>query len=108
MYDLFRIPGKKFMDVYVKRRVELGYNLQVIRSRPKEVAETWPTSAEEHRELRYAPEPMVFEMTTYIYDNKVGIISTAKENFGMIIESREYSQTMGYLFEALWQVSRPV
>lgn len=106
MYDLFKIPGKRYMDDYVKRRVQLGYNLQVIRSRPKEVAETWPTSHEEFRELRYAPEPMVFDMTMYLYDNKVGLISTVKENFGMIIESQEYSRTMGYLFQALWQVSR--
>jgi hypothetical protein len=50
---------------------------------------------------------MVFEITTYIYDDKVGLISTEKENFGMIIESKEFSQNMRHLFEALWQVSAP-
>jgi sugar-specific transcriptional regulator TrmB len=107
MQDLYKIPGKEFMTDYVRRRIEKGYTLRVIRSKPKEVGETWPTSQEEARELRYAPDIMIFEMTTYIYGNKVGLISTAKENFGMIIESQEYSQTMGYLFEALWQVSKP-
>jgi sugar-specific transcriptional regulator TrmB len=107
MHDLFKMPGKQFMDDYVARRVKLGYFLQVIRSKIKDVPETWPTNPGELRQLRYAPAPMVFEMTTYIYDNKVGLISTARENFGMIIESPEYSQTMGYLFEALWQVSGP-
>lgn len=107
MHDLFKIPGKKFMDDYVKRRVARGYSLRVIRSRPKEVTETWPTNPAELRQLRYAPETMVFAMTMYIYDNKVGLISSAKENFGMIIESEEYSQNMGYLFEALWQISIP-
>lgn len=107
MHDLFKMPGKQFMDNYVARRVKLGYLLRVIRSKIKDVPETWPTNPAELRQLRYAPAPMVFEMTTYIYDNKVGLISTAKENFGMIIESQEYSQTMRYLFEALWQVSSP-
>jgi len=107
MDDLFKIPGREFMDDYVKRRVNLGFSLRVIRSKPKEIAETWPTSNAEKRELRYAPVSMVFEMTTYIYGNKVGIISTAKENFGMIIESEEFARTMDFLFEALWQISRP-
>lgn len=107
MYDLFKIPGKSFMDSYVKRRVGEGFSLRVIRSQPKEVMETWPTSTEENRQLRYAPPHMIFEMTTYIYANKVSLISTAKENFGMIIESEEFARTMGYMFEALWQVSQP-
>lgn len=107
MYDLFKTPGKTFMDGYVKRRVDGGFALRVIRSRPKEVMETWPSSNEENRQLRYAPEPMIFDMTIYLYANKVGLISTTKENFGMIIESEEFARTMGYLFEALWQVSKP-
>jgi sugar-specific transcriptional regulator TrmB len=107
MEDLFKDPGKNYMDDYVRRRVKLGHTLRVIRSKPKEVASIWPTSAEEGRELRNPPENMVFEMTTYIYDDKVGLISTEKENFGMIIESKEFSQNMRHLFEALWQISTP-
>lgn len=95
------------MDDYVKRRVEKGYILNVIRSKPKEVAPDWPSGPAENRDLRYPPENMVFDMTTYIYDNKVGLISTEKENFGLIIESEEFSKTMKYLFEALWQISIP-
>ena len=107
MYDLFEIPGQSYMQQYVKERIAKGYLLRVIRSKPKEVSETWPTSATERRELRYAPNDMVFENTTYIYDDKVTLISTSKENFGMIIESREYAQTMRNLFEALWITSEP-
>jgi sugar-specific transcriptional regulator TrmB len=107
MEDLFKDPGKEYMDDYVRRRVKMGYKLRVIRSKPKEVAPAWPSSEEENRELRNPPEKMVFEMTTYIYDDKVGLISTEKENFGMIIESKEFSRNMKHLFEALWQVSVP-
>lgn len=105
MEDLYKIPGKKFMDDYVKRRVEAGFSLRVIRSRSKEIASDWPGGHAENRELRYPPVNMVFDMTTYLYDNKVGLISTAKENFGMIIESQEFSRNMGHLFEAMWQIS---
>ena len=107
VHDLFEVPGKKYMNDYVTRRIKLGYPLRVIRSKTKEIAETWPTSERELRQLRYTPESMIFTMTIYLYDNKVGLISSVKENFGMVIESLEYSQAMNHLFEALLQISKP-
>lgn len=106
MADLYKIPGKEYMDDYVRRRLAAGIKLRVIRSEVKEIEETWPTSTKELRELHYAPREMIFPMTIYIYDNKVGIIGTQKENFGMIIESQELYQTLKNLFEVLWQVTR--
>ncbi|MBI4092765.1 MAG: transcriptional regulator TrmB [Candidatus Kerfeldbacteria bacterium] len=105
--DLFKIPGKTFMDDYVARRIEQKVALRVIRSRQKEVPEYWPTSPQALRELRYTPAQMVFSMTTYVYNNKVGLISSLKENFGMIIESEEFHENMGHSFEALWQMAQP-
>lgn len=106
MEDLYHVPGKDYMDEYVKRRVETGIHLRVIRSERKEVEETWPTSVKEHRELHYAPTETIFPMTVYIYDNKVGIIGTEKETFGMIIESNEFSQTLRNLFETMWLATK--
>ncbi|HLD20422.1 MAG TPA: hypothetical protein VJB93_04235, partial [Patescibacteria group bacterium] len=54
----------------------------------------------------YAPQDMIFPMTIYIYDKKVGIIATQKENFGMIIESEDFYTTLKNLFEIMWQVTR--
>lgn len=105
MADLFKIPGRKFMDNYTALRIQAGINLRVIRSRPKEVAEYWQTDVAAKRELRYAPADKIFNMTMYIYNNKVSLISSQKENFGMIIESKELHENMQNLFEALWQIS---
>lgn len=106
MEDLYKIPGKEFMDDYTQRRIQAGIKLQVLRSEIKEVEETWPTSKEDNRELHYAPSGLVFPMTMYLYDQKVGIIGTQKETFGMIIESADFYQTQNNLFEVIWQVSR--
>lgn len=106
MEDLYQVPGKEYMDEYVKRRVSNGIKLKVIRSDVKEVEEIWPSSNDEKRELHYAPQGFVFPMTVYLYDNKVSIISTKKENFGMIVESADLYQTMKNFFEIVWQVSR--
>lgn len=104
--DLFEVPGKKIMEKIVQQRIDNGIHLRVIRSRPKEVKEYWPTEKKALRELRYAPADMVFAMTMYMYNNKVSIISSQKENFGMVIESNEYCTSMRNLFEALWQMSK--
>lgn len=106
--DLYKTPGRTYMDDYVRRRVESAIQLRVIRSVTREVGETWPTRARELRELRYAPKNLTFPMTIFLYDSKVGIIGTEKENFGMIIESRDFYETQKNLFDTLWEVSRIV
>lgn len=108
MEDLYEIPGKEYMDDYIHRRVKADIRLHVIRSRTKEVEETWSTSAYEMRELHYAPVGMVFPMTMYFYDKKVGIIGTKKENFGMIIESQDFFENMKNMFDVLWKITKTV
>lgn len=106
MEDLYEIPGKKFMDDYVERRIVTGISLYVLRSQQKEVGETWPSSEKEKRELRYATQNLIFPMTVYMYDNKVSVIGTKKERFGMIIESQDFYLTFKNLFDVMWQVSK--
>jgi HTH-type transcriptional regulator, sugar sensing transcriptional regulator len=49
----------------------------------------------------------VFRMTTWAYDDKVSFISSRRENFGIIIQSEEFSDLMNTLFAILWRVSKP-
>lgn len=106
MADLKDAPGHQ--EEYIAERVRRGIHLRVIRSRSKEVGNgLWPTRVAELRELRYAPSGIVFSMTTWIYDDKVSLISSSRENFGMIIESAEFSETMMNLFSVLWTTSTP-
>jgi sugar-specific transcriptional regulator TrmB len=106
MADLREAPGNE--EEYIAERVRRGIQLRVIRSPAKELGDDlWPTSAAELRELRYAPRGTIFSMTTWIYDDKVSMISSSRENFGMIIESAEFSQTMTNLFTVLWTASTP-
>jgi hypothetical protein len=105
MRDLLDTLGEEFMDNYIKKRVTAGIRLQVIRSEPKEVKPIWKESVEELRTLRFAPDGFIFPLTMYIYDNKVSLMSSRRENFGLIIESREFMQTQKAMFEVLWQAS---
>lgn len=106
MEDLYKIPGKSFMADYTTKRISAGIKLNVIRSEAKEIEETWPSSTKQNRELHYAPKDMIFPMTMYLYNNKVGIIGTQKENFGLIIESEDLFHTLKNMFDVMWQTSR--
>jgi hypothetical protein len=46
-------------------------------------------------------------MTTWTYDDKVSFTSSRRENFGIIIQSEEFSDLMNTVFAVLWQVSKP-
>lgn len=105
MRDLYQVPGRAWMDDLVRRRIEAGVSLRVIRSPGNDLHSFWPESHADLRELRFAPADFVFSMTTYIYDDKVAFISTRRENFAMTIESAEFVNMQTHLFEVLWQAS---
>lgn len=107
MRDLYEVPGRAWMDDLVRRRIEAGVFLRVIRSPANDLHQLWPESATDLRALRYAPPEFVFTMTTYVFDNKVALISSRKENFAMTIESEEFATMQRHFFEVLWAASQP-
>ena len=105
--DVFKILGQLAMEQYVARRIAAGVHLQVVRSREQEGGRTrWLSRPDELRELRWAPTGATFTMSMLTYDDKVSLISSRRENFGIIIQSEELSDLMSTLF-ALWHASRP-
>lgn len=106
MQDMLEKLGERYMNDYIARRVQGGVRLSVIRIGPHEVKPIWPGNAKELRRVRFAPEGFEFPLTVYIYDNKVSVMSTKRENFGLIIESREFMQTQKAMFDVLWSASR--
>lgn len=107
MRDLYEAPGRDWMDGLVQRRIEAGVFLRVIRARSNDLHANWIDSDAELRELRFAPADFGSTMTTYVYDEKVAIISSSRENFAMTIESTEFAGMQRHLFDALWAASTP-
>lgn len=60
------------------------------------------------REIRIAPKEINFSMGYWIYENKVAFISSKKESFGFIIESKEFAEMMASQHEAIWKVSKKI
>jgi len=60
------------------------------------------------REIRIAPKEIGFEMGYWIYENKVAFVSSKKESFGFIIESRELAEMLSSQFEMVWKISHAI
>jgi HTH-type transcriptional regulator, sugar sensing transcriptional regulator len=60
------------------------------------------------REIRTAPKEIDFSMGYWIYGNKVACISSKKESFGFIIESKEFAEMMTSQFKVVWKISKMV
>lgn len=60
------------------------------------------------REIRIAPKNISFSMGYWIYGNKVAFISSKKEAFGFIIESRELVEMLSSQFELIWNSSKQI
>lgn len=60
------------------------------------------------REIRIAPKEIDFSMGYWIYENKVAFISSKKECFGFIIESKEFADMITSQHEAIWKISKAI
>ena len=102
MRDLYEVPGREWMDDLVRRRIEGGRFPARHPIAGQGHPEVWPESTADLREVRFASRDFVFTMTSYIYDDKVAIISSRRENFAMTIESEEFAMMQRNLFEVFW------
>ena len=105
MAELLESPGRAGMEAYIKQRVEKRITLQALRSPARDTDAIWPTDAASLRELRHAPPHFTLAMTTYVYDDKVAIISSKREDYGLIIQSQDFATLFASLFDGLWSVA---
>lgn len=106
MSELIELPGLSEIDAYFAERRQRGIWMRVIRSAGRDTMPIWPSSREELRELRFAPEACVLAMTTFIYGSKVCLISSKRESYGLIIDSAEFAEFQTAMFDAVWSISK--
>ena len=90
-------------------RIRQGIWVRTVRFRQKDVHYGLSPHGEKYlREIRWAPPQIKVSMGLGIYDNgKVGIFSSKRENFGVLIESVEFQGLVASLFSLLWAASAP-
>lgn len=96
--------GKEFTNYYVKKRVEHDITSRTLRLKGGEIDEPfYRKHKEQKRQVRYAPAGMKLDATILLWDDKVALISTKKENVGILMHSKDYSSTLKSWFEFVWK-----
>lgn len=104
---LLESVGERKMQEYIRQRIAGGIRLLALRSASQDKNTMWPDSDDELRELRYAPQHITLGMTTYVYDDKVVMLSSKRENYGLIIRSKDFADLYAAMFDGLWAISQP-
>lgn len=100
--EMSAMVGEEYFENFVQRRIEKRIHSKSIRVKEREIQDEFFEDKKYNREVRYAPEDIEYLQTIVLYDEKVAVVSSQKENFGFVVESEEFSQTMKILFDSLW------
>jgi len=111
--DMLDVIGKDFLEQYgTKERIRRNIKTYVLVPQNKMIdIKTNPffgSQEELKREVRIAPKDIEYSMGYWAYGNKVAFISSKKESFGFIVESKELRQLLKTQFDLIWQISKPV
>ncbi|MFH1656712.1 MAG: helix-turn-helix domain-containing protein, partial [Candidatus Nealsonbacteria bacterium] len=86
--------GKDFTNYYVKKRIEHNVTTRTLRLKGGEINEPfYKKHKEQKRHVRYAPTNMKLDASILLWDDKVALITTKKENVGILMHSKDYSST---------------
>lgn len=108
---VIELLGADFLAEFHQKRIKYGIKLKTIwpQNQIPEL-EKYPflkTGSEFLREIRLAPKDVNFTLGYAIYNNTVRFVSSKKEGFGFLIESKELSETMKSQFKLIWDISKP-
>lgn len=104
--DFLSFPGGDFAKEYIHKRITRGITAYALN--PASGDTLTDLYGKESKSLkrftRYLPPDLFYASMIMVYDYKVAMVSTKTENFGFIIESKEFSHTLKAYFEFLWQL----
>jgi len=110
--SMIDILGSDFFRYLNKRRIKSNLSTRAIWPRSQVVdVKKHPylgVDSEFKREIRIAPPKVNFTLGYWLYGYRAAFISSRKESFGFIIESREFVEMLTTQFEVLWNMSKPI
>lgn len=106
--EFYETLGVDFSKYYVEQRVKNNIRTKTIRLKSHEDYEEkfFHQHEKQLRDMRYAPENTSFSESFFIYNDVVVYLSSNRENFGIVIESKEHTEMMRNIFAVLWNISK--
>ena len=96
--------GDAFVKEFIKKRIARGISARVLHPKFGDLysKDRGMEDSKLKRQVRYLPPNVFHAAMIMIYDHKVAMVSTKEENFGFIIESKEFSGTLSAYFDFMW------
>lgn len=109
MSEMMKVLGPEYLEDLNEKRVRKNIFLRAIWPADK-VLDTnefpYLKGGEETlRDLRFAPAGMTWDMGYWIFGDKVAFLSSEKEGFGFVVNSKDFSKLMKLQFETIWKIS---
>lgn len=103
--------GAPFLHYYTEKRVRRHIAIKVLKDPRGEEPEDKTgyasgTSKELRRESRLGPLGIDVAGNCMIYDDTVALMSTKRENFGILLHSHEFAVMFRNLFDTIWELSQ--
>lgn len=104
MLDFF---GEEFLLWFSQRREIHNINIKTIwGTNSKKTKKHIFSDNKKDVERRYLVQKEISSMSYIIYDKKVAFVSSSKESFGFIVDSKEFADLMHMQFNALWDTAK--
>lgn len=102
--------GKTYSRHFLEKRVQNNIKRYALRPANANIKnkewEFYGSDKKLMREVRFLPQTIAINTLIQIYENKVAVISSEKENYAFIIESKELSELMKQIFLLLWNMTQ--
>ena len=98
------VVGDAFINEFIRKRIARGIVTRNLHPKHGDLY-TEKRGMEDpklKRYVRYLPPSVFYAAIIMIYDHKVAMVSTKEENFGFIIESKEFSNALSAYFDFMW------
>jgi len=103
MKTLEEAVGKKYLQKWTRRRIDLGMKSISIRPPSDKKNKDYKSGKSSLRKVQYAPEGFQSPSLVVVYGNKVAFISSVVESYGILVESKDLSTTLQSWFNILWE-----
>ena len=104
--EWLELLGGSYMEDFIEKRYRHYLRIRVLTPKSKEAVILKQKDGEELRVTQFLPAAIAVNNCTFIYANKVAIVSLNKNMpSGILIEDGDAHHTMEVLFESLWRQS---
>jgi sugar-specific transcriptional regulator TrmB len=110
--NMIEILGEDFLERLNRSRIKNNVSVKALWPTDKKVKlKDYPflgVGKKHLRELRITPKQLSWNMSYWIYGDKVAFVSSDQELFGFIVQSQDFVDMLKSQFNLIWQISAPV